>query len=185
MTPLVGGVESGASGVVPHSCLACGGSAAFEARWEAADEHGAPGLRRAFACVVHRERLTEFTEDVTLLALPARRRGTIEVTGVDLIELVKHAYDLSRPQGLGLIHYRAAHRLSDEEATCFIDPERGVTMDYVYGRAVKLLVRRAPDGTLVMDDQWPGHTANALEELLHLAGVPRTVGDQADPPPAR
>jgi hypothetical protein len=92
----------------------------------------------------------------------------IEITGVDLRELVKAAYDLSQPQGLGFIHYIPGP-LSDKEADEIIkSSERGeiaVCMDYVKGRAVKMAARQK-DGKLYIDNSWFDHPPAQFVALL-------------------
>ena len=36
---------------------------------------------------------------------PSRDVLMIDVTGIDLVAFAKHCYDLSAPQGLGLLHF--------------------------------------------------------------------------------
>ena len=93
----------------------------------------------------------------------------IDVTDLDLRELVRGAYDLSRPQGMGIIHYQPG-RLSDEEADEIIalfadDHFIAVSMDYVRGRACKFHVMREGDRLTIRDD-WYDHTASDLHTLL-------------------
>lgn len=92
----------------------------------------------------------------------------IDITGADLRELVKAAYDVSQPQGAGFIHYTPGP-LSDEEADEIIQRSKGgneaVYMDYVKGRSVKLGVI-TKDGRLYIHDRWYDHTPGQLASLL-------------------
>lgn len=97
----------------------------------------------------------------------------IDLTGVDLVDLVKAAYDLSVPQGMGVIHF-TPEALTDEEASVLLSRESGsrsvaLSLDYVKGRAVKLTVWR--DGeTLTTRDEWFDHSPEQFRELLDRVG---------------
>ncbi len=43
----------------------------------------------------------------------------IEITGVDLRKFIQEVYALSRPQGLGILHYQEGD-LSDDEAKSIV-----------------------------------------------------------------
>ena len=94
----------------------------------------------------------------------------IEITGCDFVKLVQTAYDLSQPRGLGILHYEEGP-LSDEEAKKLIhDGNTPVSMDYVKGRAVKMVVFREGE-KLFIADPWFDHTPNQLRTLLSRIGV--------------
>lgn len=96
----------------------------------------------------------------------------IEVTGVDLTKLVQEAYALSRPQGLGTMHFQPGG-LSEADAKAITDRERGniaASMDYVKGRACKMTVFRQ-DGKLFIRDAWFDHSAAQLKTLLERIGM--------------
>ena len=90
----------------------------------------------------------------------------IEVTGCDLVELAKAAYDLSVPQGLGFLHFEEGG-LSDDEAKSLIkeDSLSPLSLDYVKGRACKLTVFKDND-RLYINDKWFDHTEGQLAELV-------------------
>lgn len=95
----------------------------------------------------------------------------IDVTGCKLTDLVKAAYDLSSPQGLGFLHHEEG-TLTDEQADSMINEEGqiAVSMDYVKGRACKMTVFR--DGEkLFIRDTWYDHTENQLMRLLDMVAV--------------
>lgn len=103
----------------------------------------------------------------------------IDITGVDLKELAKAAYDLSRPQGMGFLHFEEG-ALTDEEAASLIqEGSRGdrfpLDMDYVKGRACKLHVIKEGD-KLYINDRWYDHSENDLIELLDRIGVSTDAG---------
>ena len=93
----------------------------------------------------------------------------IDITGVDLIELVKKVYELSSPQGLGILHFQEGS-LSDTEAENIVelyknDLNLALGMDYINGRACKFNVWRK-DNKLYIDNSWYDHTDSQLQQLL-------------------
>lgn len=99
---------------------------------------------------------------------------TIDVTGVDLVKLIKEAYNLSEPQGMGFLHYKEGP-LSDSEAQEMLDAYEGiagiaVSMDYVHGRAVKLTVHQDGDQLYVYKN-WFDHGEVKMEILMKHLGV--------------
>jgi hypothetical protein len=64
----------------------------------------------------------------------------IDITDVNLVELVKKVYELSVPQGMGFLHF-TPEPLTDEEAATLIDPKYGIRMDYVKGRGCKFFAK--------------------------------------------
>lgn len=95
----------------------------------------------------------------------------IDLTGVDLVALAKAAYDLSKPQGMGFLHYEPGG-LTDEQAQSLVNDEGNrcaLSLDYVAGRAVKLTVFRDGD-KLAMRDSWYDHSDSQLRELLTRVG---------------
>ena len=94
----------------------------------------------------------------------------IDLTGVDLVKFAQKAYDLSVPQGLGLLHFEDGG-LSEAEAKEITKHTRGdvvLDMDYVKGRACKMTVFSENDEKkgLFMHDAWYDHTNDQLKELL-------------------
>lgn len=90
----------------------------------------------------------------------------IEITGANLVEVAKAAYDLSSPQGLGFIHHEDGS-LTDEEAEGLVkeDDKIQLRLDYVKGRACKLTVF-ADDGRLYIKSRWHDHSEQDLQLLL-------------------
>ena len=101
----------------------------------------------------------------------------IDVTGCDLRELVKAAYDLSRPQGMGYLHYVEGplDEASVDEIVSRESPRGHVrlSMDYVKGRAVKLTVFK-DDEKLVIRSNWFDHSDELLNALLRRIGIAKT-----------
>lgn len=97
-----------------------------------------------------------------------------DVTGVDLIKLAQEAYALSRPQGLGFLHYEKGG-LSEEEAQELVDYQAlsthtALSLDYVKGRAVKLHVFKR-NGKLSIRDDWYDHSPAQDAELWRRVGI--------------
>ncbi len=80
----------------------------------------------------------------------------IDITGADLREVVRAAYALSQPQGMGMLHFVPGDLSeSDIDAVLKNSPDYcPVSMDYVRGRACK------------MHD----HTPSQLQEFLKRIG---------------
>lgn len=89
--------------------------------------------------------------------------------------LIRAAYDLSVPVGLGFIHARPGS-LTDDEVAQIIQPEGRIaaSMDYVNGRQCKLTVFRAEDGALSIRDTWFDHSDRQLRQLMDEIGVEAT-----------
>lgn len=96
--------------------------------------------------------------------------GYIEITGCDLTKFVKEVYALSRPQGMGFIHYKN-EPLSDEDAGEILKRGKNIAMDYVNGRSCKMYVRKEENGTLWINDRWYDHSEQDLSELLDRIGI--------------
>lgn len=100
-------------------------------------------------------------------------RGYIELPeGVDLIAFVKKAYELSHPQGMGMLQFQPGP-LPDHVAPQLVGKETSefpVNLDYVAGRAVKLTVTRH-DGRLFVPESWFDHTESQYRQLLAHVGV--------------
>lgn len=110
------------------------------------------------------------------------RPGMIEVTGVPLEALVRAAYNPSRPQGLGHLHFESGD-LTDAEVAQILERGRGgqrfaVSMDYVKGRSCKFHVLR--DGErLFIKNRWYDHGDELLRSLLSGVGLSPALVDKA------
>lgn len=96
-----------------------------------------------------------------------------EITGADLKEAAKAAYDLSGVQGLGWLHAKEGG-LPDADAQALVDRERpnsycALGMDYVNGRSCKFYVNRV-NGKLFTNTRWYDHSDEDLQELLARIG---------------
>ncbi len=98
-------------------------------------------------------------------------KDMINITGVNLIELAQHVYDLSAPQGMGFLHFEDSP-LSDDDAIALIDNDSKIplSMDYVKGRACKMTVFKDDMANLFIRPAWHDHCDSLLDELLNRIG---------------
>lgn len=102
--------------------------------------------------------------------------GMIKITGCDLEALVKKAYQLSRPQGLGWIDKSQDKKeLTDNEVSNILSAPHEdwvpVQIDYLHGKAVKLTVFRFDD-QLYVENYWHDHSDQDFLALLSSIGIP-------------
>lgn len=102
----------------------------------------------------------------------------IDVTSVDMVKFVQKVYELSQPQGMGMIHYQPGG-LTDEEAKSIIQSDGTIDMDYIKGRACKMHTNRR-EGKLTISDNWYDHTDEQLAELLEFVGLTTTPDTRPD-----
>ena len=93
----------------------------------------------------------------------------IDITDVDMIKFIQKVYDLSRPQGMGMLYFTPGP-MSEEDAKALIQSDGSVSMDYVSGRACKMYVH-SRDGRLTINDNWFDHSDTQFEELLEHIGL--------------
>lgn len=101
------------------------------------------------------------------------QENMIDVSSADVKDLVRVAYDLSKPLGMGFLHAKPGG-LTDEEVESLIDMNDKrciVSMDYVHGRACKFTVF-VEDGKMYIHDKWYDHTNRDLEKLLERCVFP-------------
>jgi hypothetical protein len=95
------------------------------------------------------------------------------VTREKVVEFVKKVYELSKPLGLGFMHF-TENPLSDEDAEgCFglVDGDTYVSMDYVHGRSCKMRMTVDKNGIARINTPWYDHTNEQTSELLAVFGV--------------
>lgn len=97
----------------------------------------------------------------------------IDITDVNMVQFVQKVYELSRPQGMGMMHF-VDGPLSEEDAKRYIDADGHVSMDYVSGRACKMYTR-IQDGRKVINDRWFDHSDDQFAELLEHIGLGEDV----------
>jgi hypothetical protein len=96
----------------------------------------------------------------------------IKLGKIDQVKFLQKAYELSKPQGLGFLHFEPGG-LSDSEAQKFVkmcSDARGVNYDYVNGRSMKLHID-IENGESFIQDSWYDHTGSQLRELVASVGV--------------
>jgi hypothetical protein len=108
------------------------------------------------------------------------KRYVFDETKLDAV--IRAAYDLSRPQGLGFLHATDGP-LDDATLEAIKTRESGrcaAGMDYVRGRSIKLTVHRDGDKLYIPADRWYDHSPEALHELATRAGLgePIEVSDE-------
>lgn len=97
------------------------------------------------------------------------------VTKEQLPALVREAYALSVPQGMGFLHARPGG-LDEETVTramAYVDEFNALDLDYLHGRAIKMWVR-ADKGTghfAIDADRWYDHSKQDLDELAKRVGL--------------
>lgn len=100
-------------------------------------------------------------------------KDMLKITGIDLVKFVQKVYELSKPQGLGIMHFQEGG-LPEEDAKDIVANGKkdtvAISMDYVKGRAYKMVVWRE-DGDLFIRPQWFDHTHAQLKELLADFGI--------------
>mgnify|MGYP000268076861 CR=1 FL=1 len=93
----------------------------------------------------------------------------IEVTKEQIPALIKGAYDLSEPVGMGALHF-TPEPLTDEEVKDLINEDSTVHMDYVKGRQCKFSVFKDKDtDKFYIRNKWFDHSDMQLEALLKMA----------------
>lgn len=100
----------------------------------------------------------------------------IDITYADLRTVIRTAYELSRPQGMGFLHFKD-EPLSEQEIDAILasgNPLYPVSMDYVNGRSCKFSVV-VRDGLRLIGDRWYDHSESQLDQLLKTIGVTRTA----------
>jgi hypothetical protein len=102
-------------------------------------------------------------------------RGYVDITEADQRQLARLAYAASRPQGMGMLHYREGE-LDEETLTQIMEVadkyhEGAIDLDYVHGRACKLRVRRY-DGKRYVRLDWYDHSAEAMKVVLRQLNLP-------------
>ena len=102
---------------------------------------------------------------------------------VDVRKLIREAYNLSSPQGLGFLHNyegELSEREIDDIAKRAKEFGRPVSMDYVRGRSIKLRIYRTKDGREYIYDRWYDHSDEQLRELLRRVDVPYELTEETE-----
>lgn len=109
----------------------------------------------------------------------------IAITGVDMRTFIMAVYELSKEVGMGQIMYRsglldremvelimAGHRQRMEGGSPIV-----LHMDYVHGRACKMVVYREHD-ILYISSKWFDHSEEDLRKLLERCGIRRSLSPE-------
>lgn len=106
----------------------------------------------------------------------------VDVTDCDLREIVKAAYDMSSPQGMGHLHFDPAP-LTEEEVDSVMKnfPVGGVlvSLDYVKGRSCKFHVHEDAKGRYIQSP-WYDHTDQQFAELVSQIGATMPKAEDAE-----
>lgn len=91
--------------------------------------------------------------------------------------VIRAAYELSSPQGLGFLHYTPEPM--DDATLADIKSRPGyscrASMDYVNGRSVKLGIHGSGDMLYISADRWYDHSEKDLRELASRAQLGEPV----------
>lgn len=100
-------------------------------------------------------------------------RGYIDVTGVDLQEMIRKAYELSKPFGLGYIHYKEGPltELELEMIWSKCQTKSGIYIDYLVGRSMKFRILRHGERDYFYLD-WYDHNRDLTGLLLRRLNLP-------------
>lgn len=105
----------------------------------------------------------------------------IAITRDNLPKVIAKAYDLSQPQGMGFLqaqpgaipHDVLQRMLDHSDSIADSEWRKGISMDYVQGRAVKLHIHfDTAAGTYYLEDtgrNWYDHSDEQWAELLTFA----------------
>lgn len=90
--------------------------------------------------------------------------------GIDLVKFIQNVYDLSKPQGLGKMHF-TPEPLNEAEAEQILkryDNHTNIVLalDYLNGRACKMTVWKSNQDVLYIRDNWFDHEFKEFKELL-------------------
>ena len=103
----------------------------------------------------------------------------IDVTGADLREMTRAAFNLSHPVGMGHMHASPGditEEALDSAMQAATRPANGqddvvLYLDYMEGRRVKLMVVEDAAGRWIVYLPWRSHDEDDLATLLSAAGV--------------
>lgn len=96
-------------------------------------------------------------------------------TPENIDQLIREAFNRSRPQGMGFLHHQPGEITDEELAFIKEHTARGrqvFSMDYVRGRSCKFHVYKSEDEQhLLLDPRWYDHSDEDLYDLLKTVGI--------------
>lgn len=124
-------------------------------------------------------------------------QNPINITGVDMTKLVNAVYDLSRPVGMGFLHFKEGALPADDlesiikhanaqhtswlvavreqningKHPSFAQQRSILSLDYVNGRQCKMNVWCDYNDQLWIENPWYDHSASQLSDLLAAIGI--------------
>lgn len=101
--------------------------------------------------------------------LSLAKQAMIEIPEDKLTALISAVYNISRPVGMGRLHYRPGP-IPDELLKHILGNPYGIHMDYLYGRQCKFSVQEI-EGHYFISKSWPDHSAEDLAQVLKEIGV--------------
>lgn len=106
--------------------------------------------------------------------MPLDKSRLICVDAAKIDDIIKEAYNLSRPQGMGYLHFKDGELPDDElqhiKETIRHQGTTYLSMDYILGRAVKLTIYQELSHFYIQNS-WYDHSEDDLQELLNRIGV--------------
>ena len=101
-------------------------------------------------------------------------RGQFDITDIDPLLIIRTAFDMSVPQGMGILQHRSGGIGASEMARYIArDVWGSYHVDYMRGRSMKLHFRADRETKrLYFDIDWYDHTRDQAEELMRLIKLP-------------
>lgn len=108
----------------------------------------------------------------------------VTITRDNLPKVIAKAYELSQPQGMGFLHAKPGdipddvlQQILDRSDSAQFDMNRGVRLDYVQGRAIKLGIHFDADaGSYYLEDTGHGWYDHSDEQWVELLTFAQAVG---------
>lgn len=98
----------------------------------------------------------------------ANDKSYVNVPVDKINDFVKKAFEISRPQGMGILHFSPNDTLSDEMIQSNLtNNEVALSFDYLAGRAMKFRLFKEK-GLYYFCERWFDHTEEDVLELLSV-----------------
>lgn len=99
-----------------------------------------------------------------------KAKTLIEIPPSKLPDLIRFTYLISKPVGMGFLHYTPGD-IPEETLNSILHDRGGIHMDYVHGRQCKMSVLQE-DGKYFIRKKWPDHDDEDMNKLLTLLELP-------------